>query len=84
MDNEGLAYRVIEAVAQKSGKSPESLSPPLYDVIDPDALDALMAHSSEDVRVSFKYNGYNVQVSGDGTVSVTSSDAMEPDPTASE
>ncbi|MFB6202232.1 MAG: HalOD1 output domain-containing protein [Halorhabdus sp.] len=77
MDTEPASSRVINAVAQKVDVAPEDLSPPLYDAIDPDALDALVASSSTDLRVTFEYHGYEVRVTGDGGVSVVSAEAEE-------
>lgn len=56
---------VITAVATKEGVEPGSL-PPLYDVIDCDALDALYrGRDASDVpTVGFRYNSYYVTVSG--------------------
>ncbi|WP_339104126.1 HalOD1 output domain-containing protein [Haloterrigena salinisoli] len=59
---------VIEAVASASEADPTSL-PPLYDAIDPDALDATFESTAsqpgETRRVSFSYGGFDVAV-GDG------------------
>ncbi|WP_252699659.1 HalOD1 output domain-containing protein [Natronosalvus vescus] len=65
---------VVEAVAEAEGVDPLELSPPLYDVIDPDALDQVFAPTSMESRmegeVTFSYNGYEVTVCGDGYVTV--------------
>ena len=74
MESEAPSARVIEAVAQETGESPLELSPPLFESIDPDALDALVASASTDVHVTFDYTGYEVQICGDGTVSARSKD----------
>lgn len=65
---------VVEAVAEAKGVDPMELSPPLYDVIDPEALDQVFAPTSMEGRmegqVTFSYNGYEVTVFGDGSVAV--------------
>lgn len=58
--------RVLEAVAVTSGIDPLEL-PPLYDVLDPDALDVLVV-SMSDGKLSFTYAGYRVEVDADGEV----------------
>lgn len=48
---------------------------PLYDVIDPDALDALLAPSAPDHRsVRFSYLGFRITVSSQGFLEVRSND----------
>ena len=65
---------VVEAVAEAEGVNPVELSPPLYEVVDPDALDDLFAPTTVNGRmdgeVRFSYVGYEVTVAGDGYVSV--------------
>lgn len=64
---------VVEAVAEAEGVDPMGLHTTLYEVIDPDALDALFQSSSADAaapRIEFTYHGYVVTVTGDG-VAVT-------------
>ena len=64
---------VVNAVASATKSDPIDL-PPLYDAIEPDALDALFADtgrfaSSRSGSVAFEYAGCLVTVSGDGSVS---------------
>ncbi|WP_162224465.1 HalOD1 output domain-containing protein [Halorussus amylolyticus] len=75
--NESVSKSIVETVAEVEGVSPTELTPPLYDVVDPDALDQLFAPASNrsDSRVVFFYNGYEVTVDGDGSVSVVRPDA---------
>jgi hypothetical protein len=60
---------VAEAVAAATDREPTGL-PPLYEVIDSDALDALFSRERMDdgrnVSVSFEYAGVEVVVSADG------------------
>lgn len=63
---------VIAAVAAVTGESATTL-PPLFDAIEPDALDSLVAHarrkgSAGDHRISFSYAGFDVTVRADGVV----------------
>lgn len=59
---------VVESVARKEGVSPSRLTQPLYDSVDPDALDALFVRQSGPLRVTFEYMGYDVTVTKrDGT-----------------
>lgn len=67
--------RVVSAVAEATGADPVSLEP-LYAVVDPDALDALLETSRPGPdgslpRVSFTYCGCDVVVSADGGVQVS-------------
>lgn len=62
---------VVEAVAEATGRDATSLQP-LYDVVDPDALDELLdpaGYRSNDLqwgRVTFRYEGCHVAVHADG------------------
>lgn len=67
---------VIEAIAEHEGLDPMDLEQPLHEVIDPDALDSVVGagrtgRSPSDVAVGFSYSGYRVQVSSDGSVTVS-------------
>lgn len=58
---------VVERIAARVGVDPIELETPLYDEIDPDALDALVNHmdgrqDQASVRVEFTYDGYAVTV----------------------
>lgn len=61
---------VIEAVARAEAVDPAKL-PPLYDTIDPDALNSLFETPCRTGKVSFRYGGRDVTVTGDGDVVVT-------------
>lgn len=58
---------VIRAVASKEGVDPTDLDVPLYDAVDPSALDSLF-QSGFDGHVRFTYYGYEVSVFDDGRV----------------
>ena len=70
MGSRAPSYRVVDAVARELGESPTTLSPPLHDVIDTDALNALFeSRSSRDdypLQIGFEYQGYDVSVIGNG------------------
>lgn len=65
-----VTQSVVEAVAEADGVGPEELAPPLYEEIDPDALERIFATGPSTRRVVFTYNGYEVTVRGDGSVSI--------------
>lgn len=64
-----LSQSVVEAVAEQEGVEPAELEPPLYEVVNPDALDNLFW---EDERsrgaVLFMYKDYRVVVDSTDTV----------------
>jgi hypothetical protein len=73
-DRETPAASVVEAVAAVTNTAPASLSP-LYDAVDPDALNRLVESGRElpssDRRVSFRFEGCLVSVHGDGRTVVS-------------
>ncbi|WP_245778694.1 HalOD1 output domain-containing protein [Halomicrobium zhouii] len=64
--------RVLAAVAAAEETDLLSLQPPLGDVVDADALNALVSGSQDragaDVTVQFTYRGHDVTVGPDGDV----------------
>lgn len=62
---------VVDTIAIAANREPESLTP-LYEVIDPDALNAVIAPPSggvaSDLSLTFRFEGYDVTVRRDGTV----------------
>jgi len=67
-DQQLPSERVISSVAEHNGTDPLEL-PPLYDSIDPDALDASI-DALENGRIQFRYAGQFVTVESDMTVSL--------------
>jgi len=61
---------IVDAVSERADTAVTEL-PPLYDVVDPDALDALFAGSETFGVVTFEYAGYDVTVRADGVVDVS-------------
>ncbi|SEW18378.1 HalOD1 output domain-containing protein [Halobacterium jilantaiense] len=75
------SLRVIHALADATDTEPHEVDPPLYESVDGDALDALVA-SATDLEISFDHGDHTVVVRGDGTVSVDgASDARVPEVT---
>lgn len=77
-DAETLSTAIITAMAEHEGIDPVELDHPLYEVVDPDALDALFPVQRDGTgapigRLSFSYNGYEVHVTSDGDVRVSDS-----------
>lgn len=71
--SEPVSTKVLDEVAAFKGTEPTELQPPLYDVIDPDALDSLFSErggSSHGGRISFAYSDCEVVVESDGRVTV--------------
>lgn len=61
---------VVQAVGAMTDREPTSLDP-LYETIDPDALDALCTNSdAADPSVTFQYHGFSVTVEGTDRVVV--------------
>jgi hypothetical protein len=64
--------RVVDAVADETDTDPTDLTP-LGTVIDPEALDSLVADAEDrDVSVGFEYEGYRVTVGSGQGVTVES------------
>lgn len=66
----GIFHTVIEAIADAEGVNPTELSPPLYEVIDPDALENLFTSGLTSGKVVFNYNRCEVSVFSDEYVVV--------------
>lgn len=64
---------LVEAVASEAGRHPLDL-PPLYDTLDPDALDRLFPFEGE---LTLFYYGYEVTLRGTGRITVTESDVAD-------
>ncbi len=69
---------VVETVARASNRDPTATNP-LYNAIDPDALDSLCGSTDtstpdEHVSVEFAFEGYEVRVDSVGTIELMSLD----------
>ena len=60
---------VLQVVADREGVDPSELPVPLNDVVDPDALNAVL--ESGDAHVTFEYYGYRITVDSEAEVDVT-------------
>lgn len=75
-----LSTTLVMAAADARGIEPSKLQPPLYDIVDPDALDALFRSirgnaTSSPVRLTFAEWGCRMTVDSDGLVEVEPLDA---------
>lgn len=77
-DGSTLSQPVVEAVAEAKGSDPLDLKPPLYEAIDPDALENIFVATPTNGRtegqVTFFYSGCEITVCGDGYISVEEQD----------
>lgn len=65
---------VVEAVASREGIDPTEFDVPLFDAINPEALDKLVGGAPErqnPLQIEFTYYGYDVVVTSDGSVRVS-------------
>ncbi|WP_049888478.1 MULTISPECIES: HalOD1 output domain-containing protein [Natrinema] len=68
--SDSISLRVVEALADTTNTDAHELEP-LYNVVDPEALDQLFrSGSAADINVEFEYYGVLVEVRSDGTVTV--------------
>lgn len=76
MDSTSTA--VVEAIAAKEGVKEDRLTPPLFDVIDCDALDELYRgrDSSSYPTVTFTYNAYHIEVNGPDSIEVEETETV--------
>ncbi|WP_227375548.1 HalOD1 output domain-containing protein [Haladaptatus halobius] len=75
-DSETPSIAVVNAIAEHEEASPDDIGQQLYDVIDPDALDALFrprtdGKSRSDGNAVFTYHGHRITYRSDGWVYVT-------------
>jgi len=70
MDIPPPSHQVVETVARREDVPPTELPRPLHDVVDADAIDALLAGDSP-VQVAFEYAGYDVRVTRNNGTGVT-------------
>ncbi|WP_227377181.1 HalOD1 output domain-containing protein [Haladaptatus halobius] len=69
-DTESITAAVVTAVTEINDTKPAT---PLYEAINPDALETLYQHSSPEV--SFEYISYHVTIHSDRTVTVSDLDS---------
>ena len=61
---------VVEGVAEANDVLPEKMQDCLFDVIDPDALDEVIA-SMQEGHICFEFGGRGVTITSDGSISIT-------------
>jgi hypothetical protein len=71
-DTPSLSAAVIHEVAECEDVPPAELNPPLYDVVDPDALD--MVFRRDTGQISFEFHEYVVTVDHSGDVDLVPSE----------
>lgn len=70
-EQESLSMRVVEALAEAKGVSPLDLDRPLYETIDPEALDNLFGPDADATgHVAFVVDGFEVTVTANREVYV--------------
>lgn len=69
-DEASISERVVEAVAEAKDVDPVEVTPPLNDVVDPEALDRLFESSAGNKQFVFSYDGHEVAVGAEGEVLV--------------
>ncbi|RQG93288.1 hypothetical protein EA462_01295 [Natrarchaeobius halalkaliphilus] len=69
-DENCVSQTVVEAIAEAEGTDPLELTPPLYEVIDPDALENLFTDGKTVGKIIFNYNNFEVCVFSDDSISV--------------
>lgn len=73
-DHQQVAPQIVEAIADQEGVDPLTLSPSLYEIIDPEALEALFASTTRVERqgqVEFPYHGHQITISADSGYTIT-------------
>lgn len=83
-DTQQVSTRILEAVADHRGVDPLELRPPLYEVVDPEALEALfaptVAGADRGGRVELTYAGCRITITGGSDRAITVADApSDPD-----
>lgn len=79
-----IPMRIVTTIAEAEGVDPTELDPPIYDVIDPEALAALFqtpgnTTDSTEGGVIFPYNGYKVHVTNSRDISIQDIDEPNED-----
>lgn len=67
-----ICNEVVQLVAEAEGTDPVDLTPPLFEVVDPAALESLFADKQALGKVVFNYKSHEVSVFPDGYISVRS------------
>lgn len=80
VEDSSLSHRIVTLFEDLTGRQAKDL-PPLYEAVDVDALEALVAHGGADLHVQFRYCDTLVRVYGDGGIEFESDDGSSAAPT---
>jgi hypothetical protein len=73
-DDQSIAVAVMEAISESTADWTHANEPTLYDYIDPDALESMLAHAGSNAaanwEVQFDADEYTVTITSDGQVTV--------------
>jgi hypothetical protein len=64
VSDQSMSYIVVSSIADLTGQDPDGLEP-LWNTMDPEALDSFVAHASESstsYQLAFQYQGYTVKI----------------------
>lgn len=72
---ESIVVSILTEIARREGDPPQELVPPLYNVIDPDALETLFrkpisGESQKTVTLEFTYLDYRIVVRGPSEIEI--------------
>lgn len=76
INSKTVPMRVVQSVAAYSDTDPLDL-PPLYNAVDPDALEVTIQTMSEG-KIEFQYAGHSVTVNQEGIVEVSDTSSNPP------
>lgn len=68
--SESASRKVVETVAEAEEVDPLDLEIPLYEAVDPEALDYLFSRADPSCEFEFNYYGYRILVQKDDRLSV--------------
>ena len=69
MSQSTVSMQVVRAIAKAEGVAPIDLDP-LFESVDPEALEALVASADRDLCIHLTVNGHQIEVDGAGEVRV--------------
>lgn len=79
--SDSLIKRIVDGVAVVQDTHPLHPAEPLYDAVDPDALQRLVDDpSTTDLEIAFEYHACRITVDGDGSVTVSPVQEQHTDP----
>lgn len=66
---QSVSMRVVQRIAETEGVASADLDP-LYEAVDPDALEALVASADPDLSIRLTVYGHRIEIDGTGEVRV--------------